>query len=48
MDGEEDIAAGLGLQEFAEVLVQLGAWQAVVSQCGGCVGNLKWVWYYNC
>jgi len=31
VDGEEDVAAGLDLQEFSEVLVQLGAWQAVVS-----------------
>ena len=31
VDGEEDIAAGLDLMEFTEILVQLGAWQAVVS-----------------
>ena len=36
VDGEEDVKAGLGLDEFSEVLVQLGAWQAVVS-LGGCL-----------
>ena len=32
MDGEEDIATGLDLFEFSEVLVKLGAWQAIVSK----------------
>lgn len=32
VDGEEDIAAGLDLYEFGEVLVQYGAWHAIVSK----------------
>ena len=31
VDGEEDIATGLDLIEFSEVLVELGAWHAIVS-----------------
>lgn len=31
MDGEEDILTGLDLYEFSEVLVEFGAWQALVS-----------------
>ena len=34
VDGEEDVSAGLDLVEFSEVLVQFGAWQAVVSVTG--------------
>ena len=31
VDGEEDIKAGLDLHEMAEVLLQMGIWQAAVS-----------------
>jgi len=31
VDGEEDIGTGLDLHELAEILVQWGTWQAVVS-----------------
>ncbi len=31
VDGEEDIGKGLSLYEMAEVLLQLGCWQAVVG-----------------
>ena len=30
MDGEEDIKAGLDLHEMAEILVEMGTWQALV------------------
>ena len=30
MDGEEDIKAGLDLYEMAEILVEMGTWQALV------------------
>ena len=35
MDGEEDINEGLDLFELSEVLVQLGAWHAIVSLFSG-------------
>ena len=31
MDGEEDTKEGLDLYEFAEILMELGAWNAAVS-----------------
>ncbi len=31
VDGEEDIGKGLSLYEMAELLLQLGCWQAVVG-----------------
>ena len=30
----EDLKEGLDLYEFAEVLIDFGAWQAAVSTCG--------------
>ena len=35
VDGVEDIKEGLDLYEMAEILVQQGSWQAVVSQGKG-------------
>jgi len=37
VDGEEDIFSGLDLFEFSEVLVQYGAWQAVVRNTAPCL-----------